>query len=388
MLPLSVAALALLVALLIYSCYQLALQHGRLLLRVEALERLLADGEPARVDQALGLPLGTIGNDFDLPALSGGRGTLSDLQGRRVLLVFVAPDCPHSRQSLHALASLPPCGDDGEPALLIVSSGEAEANRALVAPSGVRASVLLQDDWEVGELYGIILTPSAYLLDEQGAVSRPLAVGTRALLDLACGAPSDRTTPQAHPATPDSTPRRARIPLGTAAPLAPLSRGTAAPAFRLPYLLPCPDGAERSLADYAGRPLLLIFSDPWCAPCQELAPALEAFHRRPGAPEVLVVSRHDREANLARIDALGLTFPVALQPGWELSRRFGILATPAAYLVDGSGMIADGPAIGASEVRDLVARVSSPEAPLPVDREAAECGDMGPPNAKSERDHS
>ena len=49
-----------------------------------------------------------------------------------------------------------------------------------------------------------------------------------------------------------------------------LAKGTAAPAFRLPML----DGSETALSDYAGRRLLLVFSDPACAPCTALLPKL------------------------------------------------------------------------------------------------------------------
>src|SRR5262245_48876472 len=58
-----------------------------------------------------------------------------------------------------------------------------------------------------------------------------------------------------------------------------LKAGTVAPNFRLPRL----DGrGELSLEDLRGRPVLLVFSDPHCGPCQVLAPHLEKFHREVG----------------------------------------------------------------------------------------------------------
>ena len=54
-----------------------------------------------------------------------------------------------------------------------------------------------------------------------------------------------------------------------------LPAGTRAPNFSLPDLA----GGERTLADYRGRRVLLVFSDPACGPCQALAPELERLHR-------------------------------------------------------------------------------------------------------------
>src|SRR5262245_34564156 len=42
-----------------------------------------------------------------------------------------------------------------------------------------------------------------------------------------------------------------------------LTKGTEAPDFRLSAL----EGGELSLADYRGRSVLLVFSDPHCGPC-------------------------------------------------------------------------------------------------------------------------
>src|SRR6516162_10397593 len=57
-----------------------------------------------------------------------------------------------------------------------------------------------------------------------------------------------------------------------------LTAGTSAPDFRLP----CLDGTERSLQDFQGRRVVLVFSDPHCGPCSTLAPRLERFHRENG----------------------------------------------------------------------------------------------------------
>ena len=60
-------------------------------------------------------------------------------------------------------------------------------------------------------------------------------------------------------------------------------------------------------------------------------PALEQVARQRGSLQVLLVSRGEREANQAKAAQHGLTFPILLQQQWEISRAYGMFATPIAY---------------------------------------------------------
>jgi hypothetical protein len=75
---------------------------------------------------------------------------------------------------------------------------------------------------------------------------------------------------------------------------------------------------------------------------------------------MLMISRGDLEANRVKIGEHGLTFPVALQRHWEVSRAYGMFATPIAYLIDGQGIIAADVAVGVDPVRDLAAHQHAP----------------------------
>src|SRR4051812_48329481 len=86
--------------------YLLLVQQGRLLLRIEALERQGVDVGSADDGRSTGLPIGSVVHDFDLPDLVGGRATLSRWLGRRLCLIFVDPRCPYSRALLPDLALL------------------------------------------------------------------------------------------------------------------------------------------------------------------------------------------------------------------------------------------------------------------------------------------
>ena len=41
-----------------------------------------------------------------------------------------------------------------------------------------------------------------------------------------------------------------------------------------------------------------------------------------------------------------ITFPVALQQNWEVSRQYAMFATPVGYLIDGHGVLASDAAAG------------------------------------------
>ncbi len=129
-----------------------------------------------------------------------------------------------------------------------------------------------------------------------------------------------------------------------------LKAGTVAPGFRLPSL----NGREVALQDYRGRRVLLVFSDPQCGPCDQLAPHLERLHRERRDLEVLMISRRDLETNLQKIRKLELTFPVLLQQNWEISLLYAMFATPIGYLIDKQGVTVGDVAVGVQPILDLV----------------------------------
>jgi peroxiredoxin len=53
-----------------------------------------------------------------------------------------------------------------------------------------------------------------------------------------------------------------------------------------------------------------------------------------------MIGRGDPEENRRKAEAHGFEFPVALQRQWEISKAYGIFATPAAFLIGPDGLIA------------------------------------------------
>ena len=129
-----------------------------------------------------------------------------------------------------------------------------------------------------------------------------------------------------------------------------LQAGTIAPNFQLPRV----EGGELSLSDLRGGRVLLVFSDPDCGPCDELAPRLQEIHLRRPDLQVLMVSRRDVEANRAKVAALGLSFPIVLQRQWEISLLYAKFATPVGYLIDDHGILASDVAVGVGPILALV----------------------------------
>jgi peroxiredoxin len=133
-----------------------------------------------------------------------------------------------------------------------------------------------------------------------------------------------------------------------------LKAGTRAPDFRLP----CLDGTERSLHDFRGHSVVLVFSDPHCGPCQALAPQLEKFHCEQTNISVVLISRGKPKENRAKVTEHGLTFPVLLQQRWEISRLYAIFATPVAYLLDEQGVIVKDVAVGVEPIQTLLGELN------------------------------
>jgi peroxiredoxin len=370
------------VALIGWVCFQLFVRYGRLLLRLEALERGLeslagpastAPSEPADPPQPpgaesdpdwaapdglppFGVPFGTVLHDFELPDLDGRLHLRSHWLGTRFLMAFVNPACEHSRALVADLAALRTDSAPDWPRLMLVSTGPPAANRELFGETGLAGMVLLQEEMEVGSLFEVPATPTAYLVDEDGRTASPLVAGRAAILGLATAASVAAEESWAlAPASPDAVQA-----VTSPAPVngaryrdGGLGVGATAPDFRLPGLR----DAEIALGDHRGRRVLLVFADPVSPPCQPLLPELDRLSAGQGGPVLMVVSRGGLAENRAWAERLGVSLPIGLQRRWDLSREYGILATPTAFLIDERGIIAKPVALGADAILALAAEI-------------------------------
>jgi peroxiredoxin len=265
------------------------------------------------------------------------------------------------------LAALPTDGANGRAVPLVVTTGDADENRKLVAQYGLRCTVLLQEQMEVASQYRALGTPMGYRIDAAGRIASDLTIGAEPLLQLAA-APSIRRLA----ATGGSANERTRDPSGKGAAYKPkhpdpslarsrlnrsgLKAGATAPEFTLPRI----DGGDLSLSDLRGERVLLVFSDPDCGPCDELAPRLQALHLSRPDLQVVVISRRDTDATRAKADALGLTYPIVMQKQWEISLKYGMFATPIGYLIDEQGVLLSDVAVGVEPILALADELRRP----------------------------
>jgi peroxiredoxin len=359
--------------------WQLLLQNGRLLLRIEDLEKRLDEREFSK-DKAKGLRAGSEAPAFELLDLAGKNRTLTEFRGRQILLIFFNPACGFCREMMPKLAALAHSADTlsdpmdeekgkGLPLPLIITTGDAEANRQIIADHKIDTPVLLQKDGEIAEAYQANGTPTGYLIDVEGKIASELAIGAEPLLAMAAGkfemGHLESETEQSLPASVAKTNgngngRESRFRNRSVAHSKikrdGLKAGTPAPDFRLPGL----DGrGELSLTHLRGRRVLLVFSSPSCGPCTTLAPQLEKFHREHPELEVVMISKGEPKENRAKVKEHGLTFPIVLQQQWEISRRYAMFATPIAYLIDEGGVVMHDVAVGTDAIIKLMGRAET-----------------------------
>jgi peroxiredoxin len=189
-----------------------------------------------------------------------------------------------------------------------------------------------------------------YRIDGAGRIASELTVGAEPLLKLANTTTADRRQPDASAnGSADHGAKDYRSLTASRLNRKGLKAGAPAPDFRLPRL----DGGELSLADLRGGRVLLVFSDPHCGPCEELAPRLQEIHSQQSDLQVLVISRGDFEDNRAKAAALGLSFPIVLQQKWEVSLQYAMFATPIGYLIDEEGILLSDVAVGVGPILSL-----------------------------------
>ena len=330
-------------------------QNGRLLVRLEALESKLAAAPEAPSQNSVeetqpqaGLPVGSQAPDFSLSGLRGETLTLESLRssGKPVMLIFTDPNCGPCN------ALLPEVGrwqqEHAEKlSISLVSRGASEENRTKASEHGLQ-NVLLQEDWEVYDVYRANGTPSAVLIAADGKVGSPVVGGVEAIRTLVSQVVEERAQlPIQPPNQGQPCPDCGKV--HAAAPTVPAARavGEPAPEVKLTDL----EGKTVVLEDFRGKEILVIFWNPGCGFCQQMLPDLKEWEADPpeSAPRLLVVSAGTEEANRE----MGLSSTVVLDQQFSVGRAFGASGTPSAVLVDAEGKVASEVAVGAPAVLEF-----------------------------------
>ena len=288
-------------ALTLWFLFQAVRLNGRMMIRLEAVEKKLnIDPKAAPVQ---GLPIGDPAPAFELKSIEGGTMSLQSLAeaGQPILLVFTEPGC-EACEALQPVLALWQREHTERVRIVPVSRGEEELNRAKSAAHGLR-NVLLQLDREVVQAYRVSAAPSAVLVSNGKGASR-IAMGPDAI--------------------------RALVAQATLPP--PVKKGDAAPSIKLADLT----GKKMDLAKLRGRRTLLLFWNPACGFCQQMLPKVKAWKVPAGAPELVVISAGSLEDNRAQ----GFRGQVLLDPHFGCGQVFGAAGTPSAVVLDEEGRVA------------------------------------------------
>ena len=146
-------------------------------------------GEDGADDSALphAIPLqaglGRPAPSLTLKDLKGIPVDIGSLRGHETLLLFWNPGCGFCQQMLDDLKAWEAQRPKDAPKLVVVSTGDIQANRAL----GLRSRILLDPDFSAAIAFGANGTPMAVLLDEDGKVVSSVAAGAPAVMALARG---------------------------------------------------------------------------------------------------------------------------------------------------------------------------------------------------------
>ncbi|MEO8470352.1 MAG: TlpA disulfide reductase family protein [Chloroflexota bacterium] len=104
------------------------------------------------------------------------------------------------------------------------------------------------------------------------------------------------------------------------------------------------DGRPIRLADFAGRPVWIVFWATWCIPCQEEASHIEAAYRahEPDGLAVLAIDVQEPTTSVRKyVDAHGLSYAIGLDPTAAIMASYAARGLPSHVFVDRDGVIRD-----------------------------------------------
>jgi thiol-disulfide isomerase/thioredoxin len=116
----------------------------------------------------------------------------------------------------------------------------------------------------------------------------------------------------------------------------------------------------------SGKPVMLLFTDPACGPCNALLPEVGRWQEEYDKKLTLaLLSRGEVEENKTKVQGHGLK-NVLLQKDWEVSEAYEIRGTPSAVLISPDGKVASPVAGGAEGIRALLSHAVGERAQLPM----------------------
>jgi DsbE subfamily thiol:disulfide oxidoreductase len=96
-----------------------------------------------------------------------------------------------------------------------------------------------------------------------------------------------------------------------------------------------------SLAQFAGKVVVLNFWATWCGPCRAEMPELQRFHQQKDTDVILlgIDIKEDKDTILQFMKRAGYSYPVVRDTFAQASDTYQIRAIPTTYVLDKQGII-------------------------------------------------
>ena len=98
-----------------------------------------------------------------------------------------------------------------------------------------------------------------------------------------------------------------------------------------------------SLADYAGKVIVLNIWATWCDPCRLEMPSMQRLSERLAGPDFRVVAvsvdKDDPEGVMKFVNDLGLHFDILHDPSGKIQQTLQTTGVPESFVIDRSGTI-------------------------------------------------
>ena len=120
-----------------------------------------------------GLKIGVEVPEFSLKDINGRDIGKEHLIGKRTLVTFWSPTCPHCTAFLDEFKTWERSRKNGDPNVILVSDGNIDEHKALE----IGSPVILDKGYKTAAKMGMFGTPSAVLIDENGVIVTETAVG-------------------------------------------------------------------------------------------------------------------------------------------------------------------------------------------------------------------
>lgn len=110
---------------------------------------------------------------------------------------------------------------------------------------------------------------------------------------------------------------------------------------RINFVLTGLDGQKWTLRDLRGKVVLVNFWATWCPPCRKEMPDLDALYKKYKSQGFVVLAISDEQAPAIKafLQKHKVSYPILLDPGDVVHKRFDVMGIPKSYLYDRDGKL-------------------------------------------------